>query len=83
MTSLADLNAIAAKLVPLGRRLQAQLNRLRECDHCGWQMVRPPIKQSLGGIMYVAPGQCEPSEYVEVCPECGAIESFQDERVEA
>ena len=53
-----------------------------ECQGCGYVTERRRlddeafVRRSVAGIRYLAPGDCEPDEYVSVCPVCGAWESF-------
>lgn len=60
------------------------LTSRRECRVCGHtcttaDLARPDyLKLSLPGVSHVAPGDCEPEEFETRCPECGAIESFED-----
>jgi len=54
------------------------------CLGCGYVTERRRLadqdhrRRSLAGIRHVAPGDCEPDEYVAVCPECGAVEAFDE-----
>jgi len=54
------------------------------CLRCGYVTERRRLadedhrRRSLAGIHHVAPGDCEPDEYVTACPECGAEECFDD-----
>ncbi len=54
------------------------------CQRCGHVAERghlagpPYARQSLRGIHHLAPGDCEPDEYVTVCPDCGAQDPFDD-----
>lgn len=55
-----------------------------QCLRCGHVAQRRRLAdegyrgRSLAGISHVAPGDCEPQEYVTVCPDCGASESFDE-----
>jgi len=55
-----------------------------QCLRCGYGSERGRLEEeshhrrSLPGVRHVAPGDCEPDEYVTVCPDCGAEESFDE-----
>jgi hypothetical protein len=55
-----------------------------QCQSCGHIAERrrlgqgPYRRRTLRGIRHLAPGDCEPDEYVTVCPDCGAAESFDE-----
>ena len=55
-----------------------------QCLQCGYVTERRRLadgdhwRRSLAGIGHVAPGACEPAEYVTACPDCGATESFDE-----
>ena len=45
----------------------AERKRLAEAEY---------LKRSMRGIRHLAPGDCEPDEWVTTCPDCGAREAF-------
>ncbi|MBL7134839.1 MAG: hypothetical protein ISS78_12125 [Phycisphaerae bacterium] len=51
------------------------------CDECGRVVEMRDLEdlgtQTLGPVRGLAPGRCEPAEYVTRCGQCGATESFQ------
>lgn len=55
-----------------------------QCSRCGHLTQRGLLeteryrRMSLRGIRYIAIEDCEPDEYVVACPDCGAVESFDD-----
>jgi len=56
-----------------------RLMRCRDCDHQCQQrdLGRPEYeKRTIPAVKHLEPGDCEPAEYVTVCPDCGAEESF-------
>lgn len=55
-----------------------------QCGRCGhvaerrWLAGETYLAVSLIGTRHLARPDCEPDEYVSVCPVCGAEEAFQD-----
>ncbi len=92
MTIADELNDKALKASRLGRKLEKQMVALGRlvpvlsggaCSECGHETNTDKLrddpayqKLTLRGQQLVAPGDCCPDEYVRVCPECGAEESF-------
>ena len=64
------------------RRYRIPHDRFVRCQRCGHTVERSRLsapayrRQSIAGIGHLAPGDCEPAEYVCVCPDCEAISSF-------
>ena len=64
-------------------REQQRANERLKCVKCGHECRRRDLskpeyeKQTLPATRHLEPGDCEPEEYVTICPGCGAEESFE------
>ena len=63
-------------------RARHRANERLACVKCGHECRRRDLnkpeyeKQTLPAVRHLEPGECGPAEYIIVCPECGAEESF-------
>ena len=69
-------------LVPV-RAARSGMEEPVRCCRCGHAVARKGLDApeyraiSLKGVRHLASGDCEPDEWVTICPDCGARESFE------
>jgi len=92
MTTLKELHQTVNRINEAGQRLVAAMRRagsepqIMECDQCGHVVPGRSLRDdptywrcSLAARNPDGPwGESEPAEYVTICPECGAEESFEE-----
>ena len=93
MSTFPDLQNTMSKMTKVGRKMLWEMheaahphnfNALMECTACGHKAREAQIendpaytKRISAGFNVHGPGDGEPPEYVSICPECDAEESFE------
>ena len=70
-----------SQIAALARQLGIPTPKTLACENCDLLIPAHRVEafgqKVLCGITHLATGDCEPAEYVTVCPECVARDSFE------